>query len=239
MKSTTPGVVMFTDEAPYHQQLAEVLLTQIGSGDIPIGQRLPTEHELSETYGVSRGTVRRSLGRLEQLGLISRLAGSGTTVVSTTPVGGYHPFARTTADIAALAADTRLIRPEIVEVVLNAELARTLGTRSGVKWFVLQGARVRRGRNEEPMCWSEHYARGDQGRDVLLRRAVDLDQLSRQRTEQSITASIMRPHIAAALGVEPYMPALVITRRHRDKRGKLTAAGVHTHPASYSIDTII
>jgi GntR family transcriptional regulator len=231
--------VIFTDEAPYHQQLAEVLLTQIGSGEIAVGQRLATEHELTDIYGVSRGTVRRSLARLEQLGLISRLAGSGTTVVSASPVGGYHPFARTPADIAALAQDTRLVRPEVVEIVLGIDLARRLRTRAGVKWFVLQGVRARRGRTEEPMCWSEHYARGDQDPDVLLRRAVDLDELSRQRTEQSITAAMMRPHIAAALRVEPFTPALVITRRHRDKRGTLTAAGVHTHPASYSIDTVI
>jgi DNA-binding GntR family transcriptional regulator len=235
----TPAVVTFTDESPFHQQLAELLLTKIGSGEIAVGQRLPTEHELSETYGVSRGTVRRSLGRLEQLGLISRRTGSGTTVVSSSPTADYHPFARTPADIAALAADTRLIRPEIVKVVMSTELAHALGTRPGVEWFVLQGLRTRRGRDEAPMCWSEHYGRGDQDPEAMLIRTVDLEELSRQRVEQSISASLMRPHIAAALHVEPFTPALVITRRHRDKRGTLVSAGIHTHPATYTIDTIV
>ncbi|PKP85163.1 MAG: FadR family transcriptional regulator [Alphaproteobacteria bacterium HGW-Alphaproteobacteria-2] len=44
------------------------------------GERLPTERTLARQFGVSRATVRRVLGRMEQEGLIYRRVGSGTFI---------------------------------------------------------------------------------------------------------------------------------------------------------------
>src|SRR6187551_3558999 len=44
------------------------------------GDRLPPEHELGEMLGVSRGTLRTALQRLESSGEIVRRQGSGTFV---------------------------------------------------------------------------------------------------------------------------------------------------------------
>src|SRR3954471_23229824 len=46
------------------------------------GDRLPPEHELGAMLGVSRGTLRTALERLESSGEIVRRQGSGTFVAS-------------------------------------------------------------------------------------------------------------------------------------------------------------
>jgi GntR family transcriptional regulator len=225
---------------PHYVRLAETLLSQIGDGTIAVGDRLPTEAKLGETHDLARGTVRRALGRLEQLGMIDRRARAGTTVISAVPVPPYQPVAQSAADIATLATETRLLRPEMGELVLDAKQARRLGTRAGSEWFRIQGCRVRRKQGSEPLCWSEHYIRAESDRRGLLSGEVDLDQLSGHRTQQTVSAALLEPQMAKALGAEPFSAALVITRRHFDGQKKLGAVGIHTHPADrYSITTTV
>ena len=45
------------------------------------GEKLPTERELTEQFGVSRASVREALHSLETLGLVTARVGSGTYVV--------------------------------------------------------------------------------------------------------------------------------------------------------------
>lgn len=60
------------------QDLATYLLTEIRSGRIPVGVKLPSERELSERFGTSRGSVRRVLAALRGSGWITQAVGSGT-----------------------------------------------------------------------------------------------------------------------------------------------------------------
>ena len=214
-----------------HQQLAEELLAQIADGTFAIGDRLPTEEQLCADYGLARGTVRRALGRLDELGLISRRPRAGTTVIASIPMAGYQPVAQSAADIVALAAETRLVRPESREVLADAALARRIGTRRGTAWFLLEGVRARRGRDEVGLCWSEHYLRGDLPREQLLRGKFTADRLASMLVEQTISASLLDAHMASALDAEPGSAALVITRRNRDPSGRLVSVGIHSHPA--------
>jgi GntR family transcriptional regulator len=214
-----------------HQQLAEDLLGQIADGTFGIGDRLPTEEQLCVEYGVARGTVRQALGRLDELGLISRRPRAGTTVIASIPMAGYQPVAQSAADIVALAAQTRLVKPASREVLADAALARRIGARRGTVWFLMEGVRARRGRNEAGLCWSEHYLRGDLPRERLQRGKVTAEDLAGTRVEQSISASLLDARMAAALDAAPGSAALVITRRNRDRSGRLTSVGIHSHPA--------
>ena len=58
----------------------EALRTWLATGRHRPGERLPPEQELSAQLGISRGTLRTALGRLEQSGEIVRRQGSGTYV---------------------------------------------------------------------------------------------------------------------------------------------------------------
>lgn len=65
---------------PVYLQIAELLARQIKAGYWHSGERLPTEAELAQTLSVAVGTLRKSLGLLEEQGVLERIQGSGTYV---------------------------------------------------------------------------------------------------------------------------------------------------------------
>jgi DNA-binding GntR family transcriptional regulator len=218
--------------------LTESLIRDISNGTYPIGAKLPTEEQLCRDHGMARGTVRLALGRLEQLGLIDRRAGAGTTVISRRPVTPYQAFAQTADDIAAVANETRLVEIETNDLVLDSRTAKRLGSRAGQPWFLLQGLRVRRDSDDIPLCWSEHYQRADLPHESLMHPTWTVADVEHHSIEQVISAEPMDENIATRLGVVAGEPALVVTRRHRDKAGRLISVGIHTHPGHrYRITT--
>jgi len=75
-----PGNIERDSPVPYYFQLATLFEHEILSGRWPPGLRLPSEAEICNRYTISRTTVRQSLARLEQPGLIERVRGQGTYV---------------------------------------------------------------------------------------------------------------------------------------------------------------
>lgn len=65
---------------PKHEQLKDEIVRWIESGRYRPNDRLPTEHEIAEKSGMSRQTVRQSIGSLVQEGKLYRKQGSGTFV---------------------------------------------------------------------------------------------------------------------------------------------------------------
>ncbi len=66
-------------EPPYYQ-LAHILRQQIASGELRPGDRVPSEVQLCERYGVSPMTARRALNILLDEGLVTAARGRGTFV---------------------------------------------------------------------------------------------------------------------------------------------------------------
>lgn len=65
---------------PLYYQLKEQLYDKIKSGELPSGSLLPSETELCDTYGLSRGTVRQAINMLAEKGYVTRERGKGTCV---------------------------------------------------------------------------------------------------------------------------------------------------------------
>src|ERR1700710_501974 len=70
--STQPSLVQPIKIARAYEQLAGLLRERITSGDLRVGDRLPSESALAKQAGVSRSTVREALRILEQGGLVER-----------------------------------------------------------------------------------------------------------------------------------------------------------------------
>ena len=104
--------------------IATRLRAAILGGRYAHGERLPAERELTEHFGVARGTVREALRRLEEMGLVTRRMGSGTFV--------NHRAGPNEDDIAELTSpieliDVRLaIEPDIARMAVINATARDL-----------------------------------------------------------------------------------------------------------------
>ncbi len=63
---------------PLYVQLADTVREQIRTGQIKVGDMLPSENEMIRQYGVARLTVREALGILVNEGLLEKRHGKGT-----------------------------------------------------------------------------------------------------------------------------------------------------------------
>ena len=69
---------------PLYKQIVRALSDSIANGTYRPGDKLPTEAELIEQFGVSRITVRSAIKEIEDAGLVKRARGKGTFVSSDT-----------------------------------------------------------------------------------------------------------------------------------------------------------
>jgi GntR family transcriptional regulator len=76
------GVRDLRSAEPLYVQLREALRAEIEERGLRPGDRLPTEAELEERYGVSRSTIRQAVGDLQAEGLVERVQGKGTFVTA-------------------------------------------------------------------------------------------------------------------------------------------------------------
>ncbi|KUJ53602.1 winged helix-turn-helix domain-containing protein [Streptomyces sp. NPDC093228] len=69
------------------QEIAETMRARIRAGELKAGDRLPTQAELAEEFGVERGTVRQALRLLQEAGLLSNVSkGSPPRIAQPQPV---------------------------------------------------------------------------------------------------------------------------------------------------------
>ncbi|MEW6623064.1 MAG: GntR family transcriptional regulator [Bacillota bacterium] len=66
------------DNLPLSHLAKEQILKLIESGEYMVNDKLPTESQIQEMLGVSRGTVREALALLEEGGIVRKIQGKGT-----------------------------------------------------------------------------------------------------------------------------------------------------------------
>lgn len=99
------------------RQIQKVLEGEIRDGAVRPGERLPTEFELAERFGVNRHTVRRALAEMEEKGLLRVEQGRGTFVhehVIDYAVGKRTRFSSNLSRLGREAAH-EFLRAEVVE----------------------------------------------------------------------------------------------------------------------------
>jgi GntR family transcriptional regulator len=65
---------------PLHIQLKRALLVEIRERSLRPGDRLPSEQDLEERYGISRTTIRQAVASLASDGVVKKIQGKGTFV---------------------------------------------------------------------------------------------------------------------------------------------------------------
>lgn len=225
--------------APRYMALAEALRARIAMGDPGVGELLPTEHTLCETYGVSRHTVREALRLLAEAGLIARRRGAGTVVVASEARAVFAQRLGGVDDLMQYARDARLTPTESAPAVLEPAMARALGVAPGGRFHRVRGVRGRPG--EAPIALTEVYIREDLAPPtetlVELNGAV-IEWIAREtgvetaRIEQAISAGQLTEREADALDAEPGEAALRTRRRYFDAGGRIIALSDTVHPGA-------
>ncbi|WP_426012214.1 FadR/GntR family transcriptional regulator [Caulobacter sp. DWR2-3-1b2] len=88
-----------------YRRIADTIAEAIESGRYKLGDRLPTERELAEQFGVSRPTLREAMIALEMLGMIEARHGLGIYVT-----GSVRPATPTSSEL-----DTEIGAFELIE----------------------------------------------------------------------------------------------------------------------------
>ena len=107
---------------PLAEQLAGLLETEIRSGRLQVGQKLPTEAALVAQFGVSRTVVREAISRLRSLGLLDARQGSGVYVLEP----GFEPLNFDRSQAASREAVSQIVE---VRRALEAEVAELAAQR--------------------------------------------------------------------------------------------------------------
>lgn len=119
---------------PLYHQVFERLRDGIISGTYSAGDRLPSEREICEAFGVSRITAQKAFERLAQEGLVIRRRGIGSLVAdrpNLPAMSGDMQALLENVTVIAAATTGRLV--ELVEVSLNEEIRREMQLGRGTK----------------------------------------------------------------------------------------------------------
>lgn len=221
----TVGSQTDRDVIPLYHRVYVILLQKILDGSYPVGASMPSEDELGEAFGVSRVTIRKAMDRLEREGRIVRQRGRGTFPQPPAQKGKKlaSPLLKTQL---SLAKKTRieilahgLVRPA-------PALAATFAMAADQE--LLRIERIRRD-DRSPISHTLCYLPAELAHFVpraalsslpvsatLAQAGVELADF-----DERITAVLADTALAGHLDVDVGTPLLAMTRKVRDKNGRL------------------
>jgi len=202
---------------PLYHQLKTILLERVKSGELKANDKLPSEDEIAEQYGISKATVRQAIGELANEGLIRREQGRGTYVAEQKIEQGPRALTGFTEEMRnrGLRSNSRVLKQRVIKA--DAEAAEKLRIHEGDSLFELTRLRLTDG---EPM--------GLQTAHILLALAPGLEDedfsaslydvlenkygLVPNIAEETHTAVLLEPREAKLLKVPAGSPALAAER---------------------------
>ena len=170
------------------------------------GDRLPPELELAGMLGVSRGTLRTALDRLEEAGEITRRQGSGTYVGQAVRPTAFHEgleVLRPYSELAERRGVVLTVRDlEIAELRIGAEAGEAFGLSPDAEAWTITRTILADG---EPVAMMRDIVRPGipLPQEKRLRRAIEtgsmvLDLLLEQGVQIAFAVTRVRPRLLSA-----------------------------------------
>lgn len=209
----------------YHQVYV-TLRGWISDGSLPAGARLPAEHELCATFGVSRITIRRAVDDLVSEGLVRRLQGKGTFVEATAQRAISADLSGLTARVSGLGKATEVMDLSAAWITADVALAAALEITVGEQ--VHKSSRVRAAGGERlglVTVWLPSTvgkaveASGYSDRTML--EAIETCGFVIGRGEQVLGAILAGVDTARSLQIGVGAPLVRLQRVIRDEQGRL------------------
>jgi len=207
---------------PHYHRLYVVLRQQIVDGQYPPDRPMPGEHALAEAFDVSRVTIRRTLGLLEQDGLIERRRGDGTYPRS--PIGDAMEasLGGLMENLLALGLKTRVKVLGFDYQPPPPTIAAAMGLTGGETVQKVVRVRLYRGRplmrllTYVPEELGRTYAKRDLSGEPLI-RLLERAGSTIASASQTISAKLADVNTAPDLDVAIGDPLLQVTRLVRDR----------------------
>lgn len=205
---------------PKYLHIVERIRTECG--ELHEGARLPSEHELAATFGVSPMTVRRALDLLQEQRVITRIPGHGTFVRHGI-ISKSSALTSFTEDITmrGMTPGTRVLGVD--EITPSTEISRDLAL--GRSELVMQLERLRFA-DEEPICLEiahvpQRIAKTlDESAFVSLHQGLAAVGLVLDSATRRVHAAIATDRQATLLGVPSGSPTLNVIQVFFDDRGR-------------------
>lgn len=220
-----------TSPLPLYKQLEDSIVRAIGEGELKTGDKLPTEDELAESYGLSRPVVRQAYGALVGARLVSRERGRGSFVRSP---GSIRPH----SSLLGFAQETLLTGGTPVTRVLAFErmdlpeaLARRAGT-DAADWYYLERVRFTDDVASSHLRTWVPYSRFpsigsyDFAIDSLYSTLFKLYGVRPNRARRTVWATGADEATAAAMGLAVGSPVMKMENIVYDEQDRLMEVGI-------------
>jgi len=220
---------------PRYQQLKDLIIGRISSGELQPADRVPSENELVESMSVSRMTANRALRELNDEGYVDRVAGRGT-FVSDYRAQSHLLEVHNIADEIALrghAHSSQVMRQSLQHA--RGEVAKALHVEQGTDVVHLLLVHAENG---VPIQLEDRhvlasFAPGCLQKDfTAVTPSAYLTSISPlQEAEQVVRASVPNRAVQKYLDIEDGEASLVVIRRTWSAGRPVTFARLH-HPGS-------
>jgi GntR family transcriptional repressor for pyruvate dehydrogenase complex len=107
-----------------YEDIVKQIRHLVEKGRLKRGDQLPTERDLSETFKVSRATVREAIFSLETMKLVDRRQGDGTYVIASSEEALIQPLATTLFhekdDLIDIFFLRKIVEPEVAQLAAES-----------------------------------------------------------------------------------------------------------------------
>jgi len=233
--SRDAGAVVNGGSEPRYREIKRSIVASIRSGRLKPGDRVNSEAEIVERFGVSRMTANRALRELTDAGLLMRRSGAGTFVADSKPIGHMIEIRNIADEIRARghAYRPRVLRNDTVKA--DARQAALLDVRVGTRLF---HSVVVHHEADFPLQLEDRLVLASAAPgygEIDFHQQTPNEYLTRiapiARAEHRVTSMLPDPEVRALLGMRELDPVLVMERRTWSS-DHLVSHAVLTHPAS-------
>ncbi|MFA5720559.1 MAG: GntR family transcriptional regulator [Acholeplasmataceae bacterium] len=210
---------------PFYLQIREHIRKNIESGVWPEGMMIPTEKELSETYKVSRVTIRKAISALVDQNYLTRRAGFGTMVYQNKRSLSNFTLVRSfTKEMNEMGIATSTLDIHLKKIKADQVLASIFKIKEGDYLYRLERVRG----SSMPILYSDTYLRPimKMPKDIAplkesLYRFLGNQNIYFTDFEEFVSAVSGTKEIKAKLRITDQIPLLKRVRFAYDEKGTL------------------
>ena len=204
---------------PLYSQISDDIRNKIYSQELSENQKIPSESELMDKYGVSRGTVKKALKILVDEGVLKQIQGKGTYVsnskISYALGNGLISFAESLNE-QNIEYETKLLELDFRKA--SKTIARALKINEGDEYLYLK--RIRSSNSEKIMLIENriNYKKvqgienTDFTKDSLFKKIEEITGMKISYSESKFAAKIIGDERASLLEVSPKSPVLHLSQ---------------------------